>query len=85
MDGPDRARVEKMASEMMQVIAANYRAGPSSRDRLWEALNALSFAAATVIAGTGSEDGRRDTRAFFDNALDQNVADIVRFPPSTTH
>jgi hypothetical protein len=82
MDDVDRDRVERITKQIMPPIIENYRAGPSSRDRVWEALNALAFAAATVIAGTGDRDGRRAARAFFDRALSQNVSDLTRNPPA---
>jgi hypothetical protein len=77
----DPARVERIAKPTMEAIIENYRAGPSSKDRVLEALNGVAFAAAMVIVGTGDRDGRRAARAFFDKALNETVADLVRKPP----
>lgn len=80
-DELDRERMEAIAQPILEAIRANYLRGPPGRDRVYEALNVLAACAATVIAGTQDRDGRRQSRAFFDKALDQNVADMVRNPP----
>ena len=80
-DEIDRGRVEVLAAEMMAAIKANYERGPHSRDRIFEALNALAFCAATVIVGTGDRDGRRATRRFLDDAVSRSVNDLARNPP----
>jgi hypothetical protein len=81
----DRDRVDHIAQQIMTAIVAHYREGPASPDRVFEALNALAFAAATVIVGTGDRDGRRDARGFFDKAVIQNVSELVRQPPERVH
>lgn len=85
MDEIDRERVEAMTATIMASIRENYVRGPHSRDRVFEALNALSFAAATVIAGTGDMAGRIQATVFFGNALAMNVAELVRDPPGPRH
>lgn len=77
----DRERTRRLAETMLRSVMENYRLGPSSRDRVWESLNALAFVAATVILGTGDRDGRRAASAFFEKALNQSTADLMRNPP----
>lgn len=77
----DHDRVKGIAIPMLTAIRDNHAVGPVHRDRLFEALNALAFAAATVIAGTGDRNGRKITRAFLDAAVTKNVDDLVRNPP----
>ena len=49
--GLDRVRIEELSIEVMRPIQRNYRIGPMSRDRVYEALNALAFAVASVVEG----------------------------------
>jgi hypothetical protein len=49
--GLDRDRIEELSVEVMRPIQRNYRIGPMSRDRVYEALNALAFAVASVVEG----------------------------------
>jgi hypothetical protein len=77
----DGDRISAIAHPMMVAIRDNFLRGPDSRDRCYEALNALAFNAATVIAGTGDRAARREARAWFDRALEQNITDLVRKPP----
>lgn len=51
-------------------IRSYYLGRPASRDRVFEVLNALAAATATVIKGTGNDQAARD---FFGAALDRNV------------
>lgn len=78
----DHDRVTGIAKPMLIAIRDNYLAGPNHRDRLFEALNALAYCAATIIAGTQDRDGRRITREFLDKAVTQNVDDLMRNPPA---
>jgi hypothetical protein len=50
-EGLDRERIEALALQLLIPIRDNYDQGPVSRDRCFEALNALAFCAAHVIAG----------------------------------
>jgi hypothetical protein len=63
--GLDRDRIEALSVAMLEHIRENYRIGPISRDRVYEALNALAFCVATVLQGTDSDEARQ----FFDKAL----------------
>lgn len=79
----DQDRVARLGAEIMRAVVGNYQAGPPSRDRVWESLNALAFAAATIIAGTGDRSDRRKATQFFDRAVSENVAGIVRQLPTS--
>ena len=70
------------------------RTGGPNNDKVLEALNALAVVAATLIAGPRSREGRapaagggarpgqrQQTRKFFNTALAQQVADLIRHPP----
>lgn len=78
----DRDRCEQLAEEILKPVRAHYAAEPISPDRVWEVLNALAFAAASVIVGTGTRPARRATRTFLDEAITDNVAHLLRDPPS---
>jgi hypothetical protein len=78
--GLDRDRVEALTVAMLEHIRANYHAGPISRDRVYEALNALAFCVATVVQGAeGKANG--EARDFFNRALNMQMADLDRNPP----
>ncbi len=66
----DRERVQRIAAPLMQAVRDNLVAGPPSIDRGLEALNALAFAVATVLAGTGNDP---DAASFFRSALSGNL------------
>lgn len=51
----DEEKVERISVEIMEIIRANFKAGPSDRMRVYENLNALAIAVGTIIAGTGSD------------------------------
>lgn len=70
--GLDEDRIGKLAIDILLPIRANYLAGPRSRDRVFEALNALAFAAANVLAGTSDPTG--EPKVFFLNALEINLS-----------
>lgn len=70
MSALDRERIEVLAAEIMRPILANYRVGPPSPDRVHEALNALAFAAAQLLAAT---EFNAEARRFFDIALEQQL------------
>ena len=76
-DSLDRARVQRLAAEIMRPIAEHYRDGPAARDKVFEVLNALGFATAVVISGTGDRSARRQTREFFDQALEQGMREAL--------
>jgi hypothetical protein len=82
--GLDRERIEKLAYQILLPIRANYLAGPTSRDRVFEALNAMAFVTAVVIAGT--EDDSGEALEFFNNAFriasnDQFIQDLINKTP----
>jgi hypothetical protein len=80
-DELDGERIAQLAHPMMELIRANYLRGPLSRDRVFEALNALAFCAAVAIAGTGDRQSRREARAFLDDAITEQTRDLVLNPP----
>jgi hypothetical protein len=69
--GLDRDRIERLAGEILIAIRANYVKGPISRDRVYEALNALAFSAANVINGAHDPEALE----FFSKALNLNLTD----------
>ena len=71
MNRLDRDRIEKITKSILLVIRENYVRGPISRDRCFEALNALATSAAVVIQGSDGPVG--EARAFFDKALEQHL------------
>jgi hypothetical protein len=67
----DRERIERLTGEIMLAIRDNYIEGPVSRDRVYEALNALAFSAAWVIRGANDPKALE----FFSAALNMNLHD----------
>jgi hypothetical protein len=55
--GLDRDRIEELSAEVLRPIRRNYYIGPISRYRVYEALNALAFAVATVVEGSDGAKG----------------------------
>jgi hypothetical protein len=70
LPGLDRARIEEMTTSILLVIRDNYTRGPVSRDRCFEALNALAASAALVIEGSDGPGGK--AQKFFEQALRQH-------------
>lgn len=67
----DRERIEQITTSILLVIKENYLRGPTSRDRAFEALNALAASAALVIHGCDGLGG--EAQEFFDKALQQHL------------
>lgn len=79
--GLDRDRIEALSCALLEHIRKNYMQGPISRDRVYEALNALAFCVGTVVSGTRHPEEAKD---FFDRALNMQLgmmtpADFDRF------
>jgi len=72
IEGLNRDRIEKLMVEILLPIRSNYKNGPISRDRCFEALNALAGAAALVITGCDGQNG--EALDFFEKALKQNLS-----------
>ena len=66
---PDAERVEKLATDILLVIRANYIRGPIDRDRVYEALNALAYVLALTIQGV---DDDQSALVFFEAAFRKN-------------
>lgn len=74
-----RERVQQLALPIMTVLRDNYLEGtPPSRERVLENLNALAFCVAATIVGTGDRRARQEARGFFDDALRDNIAELLR-------
>jgi hypothetical protein len=71
LPGLDRARIEEMTKSILLVIRDNYVRGPVSRNRCFEALNALAASAALVIEGSDGPGG--EARAFFEKAIINHI------------
>jgi hypothetical protein len=67
--GLDRDRIERLMGDILLPIRANYLRGPISRDRVYEALNALAAVTAITLAGTKDEDAYD----FFATALNNHM------------
>jgi hypothetical protein len=78
----DRERVAAMAGAMMVAICDNYARGPTSRERVFEALNALAFCAAITVAGCGDDT---EPLEFFSDAVNRQLALIRDNPPGPAH
>ncbi len=72
----DQDRIERLAGEILMAIRKNYVQGPISRDRVYEALNALAFSAAWIIRGAGDPEALE----FFSKALNMNLTEC-KTPP----
>jgi hypothetical protein len=72
----DRVRVEGITKSILLVIRENYVHGPTSRDRCFEALNALAASAALVIEGCDGPGG--EAYEFFTKAIEQHIPDPER-------
>jgi hypothetical protein len=66
----DEARVQELVVNLLLIIRENYRKGPNSPDRVFEALNALAFCAAHVMKGCDRDPVAFD---FFIKALIINL------------
>jgi len=67
----DRERIERLMVAILLPIRENYKKGPISRDRCFEALNALAASAALVIEGADGAGG--EAEEFFRKALAQQL------------
>lgn len=69
-DQLDRERIAQLSIRIMQAVRNNYVRGPQSRDRVFEALNALAIVTCTVIKGCDD-----DAKAvwFFQEAMMQQM------------
>jgi hypothetical protein len=72
--GLDEERITKLAEKILISVRDNYVPGPISRDRVFEALNALACVTAVVLSGTGDETG--EAEEFFQKALRQNATQV---------
>ena len=72
----DRDAVEALAGKFLIDIRAHYLERPTARSTVQEILNALACSAAYVIHGTGSPESRKEARAFFNQALSQQLSDL---------
>ena len=68
----DRDRIERLTGQILTAIQANYIQGPVSRDRCYEALNALAFSTALVVRGTGDAEALE----WFSQALNTSLKAI---------
>lgn len=76
----DRARVEALTAALSKVLRRHLRPGPPSRVKVYEALNALSWAVSLLIVGAGGD--RTQMRQWFHDAVDQNIESVRRYTPS---
>jgi hypothetical protein len=71
----DAETVERLTRGFARVIKQHYLAGPSSRDRVYEILNALAAMTSLVVIGAGAEANQ--AREWFLLALRQHLAEIA--------
>jgi len=72
--GLDEKRIEDLTVKILRALRDNYVTGPISRDRVYEALNALAYAAATAIVGSDGAQG--EAREWFDLALEKSLVSV---------
>jgi hypothetical protein len=70
----DDERIELLARRFLDIVRSNYVQGPTGRDRVFEALNALAIAVAFVMAGTDGDDAAQE---FFNTALENQIETIL--------
>jgi hypothetical protein len=70
------ARVERLAKQLLYSVNAVLDPPPRHPDSVFVALNALAYAAAAVIAGTGDQRAQQ----FFERALAQSIVELSHFP-----
>ena len=63
--GLDRERIEELTTQILILLRQNYVRGPISRDRVYEALNALAYCTAVTVRGTDPDEAL----AWFSDAL----------------
>jgi hypothetical protein len=78
----DRERIERLMGAILIPIRENYRSGPVSRDRCFEALNALAGSVALVIHGSDGPGG--EAEEFFRKALEQQLESDEPRPKQNT-
>jgi hypothetical protein len=72
----DSDRIEGLVQKILIPIRDNYHRGPFDRDRVYEALNALSYCVALTVQGAGDDSG--EAMHFFMSALQlQMTTDIA--------
>lgn len=71
----DHGATQALGLELSFVVKGHYDSRPTGQSTIFEVLNALACVAAVVLAGTGNDKG---ARAFFDNAVDENIEDALR-------
>ena len=54
--GLDRERIEELTTQILFLLRLNYARGPVSRERVYEALNALAFCTAVTVRGTDPDE-----------------------------
>ena len=67
--GLDQERIEELARQMLILIRQNYIKGPVSRDRVYEALNALAFCTAVTVRGADRDEALK----WFSDALNVSL------------
>jgi hypothetical protein len=72
-DDLDEERIKGLSDVLLLKLKDNYEKGPPGRVRVYESLNALAIAAATVLAGTGFD---HNAVAFFEAATKNQLMEI---------
>jgi hypothetical protein len=71
--GLDEERIEKLAQQILLKIRDNYMVGPVSRDRVYEALNALAFCTAVTVRGADRDEALQWFSEALNLALGQQI------------
>jgi hypothetical protein len=76
MTGPDldHAYVADLSMRILLLIGEHMASGEPSRKKVFEVLNAMAVATATILAST--EGDIDDARSWFDGAIDLTVVDL---------
>lgn len=68
----NRSVIEGLAERHLNVVRDHYRNNQTSRDRVFENLNALAITVATILAAADDS-----AQAFFNEALERQIDDTL--------
>jgi hypothetical protein len=72
-DDASHDRITEMTEAILTIVQQHYQRGPTHRDRVLEAVNALAIASAVAIKGTESEQVMRFFQEAFNKQMDARV------------
>lgn len=72
--------VQPLAYELLDVVRANMKHGPPSRENVFVAMNAVAIVAAAILCGTGDANGNRPSEyalKFFNDAVAVQIREMI--------